>query len=134
MNQGSAIVHLGRVAAAVSLSTGVLGFAILHSGEPTGSAVVHVGVPDVLISIDDQTIAVEGYRTRPVVQELSPGPHTLRTTVKGIVKQVVSFRIIAGEDTVLSAWFPDDQEVPRPIIVISPWDPHRLPTKFDRLD
>jgi hypothetical protein len=69
-----------------------------------GRAVVHVSMPDVIVTIDDARYRVNKLWDSPIICELRPGRHTARMIQGGRVLYQEEFTIGSGEELVLRAW------------------------------
>jgi hypothetical protein len=61
-------------------------------------------MPEVDVSVDDESYRVKSLWESPVVCELRPGRHTVRMIRYGQVLYEEEFTLAAGEERILTAW------------------------------
>jgi hypothetical protein len=77
-----------------------------HAGPQTGTAVVHVVEPDVVVSVGGRAFRVGDDPYTPVVCALPAGEHRLTMTRGEAVLYTETFSLQRGEERVLTAWRP----------------------------
>jgi hypothetical protein len=88
------------------LGGAVLWWVAVNVGPRTGTAVVHVTEPGVVVAVGDQTRRVGVVNGEPLVIELEAGEHWLRMRRGPVLLYEERFRLPAGEEVVLTAWCP----------------------------
>jgi hypothetical protein len=102
----SALLKLLERAAGCALAGGMLWWIVAHAGPRDATVIVHVGEPDVEVSVDDRTYAVGDLGDSPLELVLRAGRHTLRMSRGGRVLDEQSFDLQGGRDLILATWAP----------------------------
>lgn len=92
--------HVG----ACLLGGAALWWVAAHAGPQTGTVVIHVNEPQVVIGVDAMTFPVEHGLLRPLVCDLPAGEHRLTMRRGGTVLYEEGFSLEGGEHRVLVAW------------------------------
>jgi hypothetical protein len=87
---------------AIALGCAILWQIAEHCGPAKGIAYVHVGNPQVKVTVDDQSYWVETLWDSPIVCEVRPGRHILRMEQQGRVVFQQEFRLSPGQEVVLA--------------------------------
>jgi hypothetical protein len=91
---------------ALALGSAVLCQVAAHSGDPNGTAYVHVSTPHVDVLLDGLPHRVETLWDSPIVCQLRPGKHLLQMFRNGETVYEEEFIVRAGDEIVLTAWDP----------------------------
>lgn len=85
-----------------------------HAGPTTGTAIVHVAEPHVVVSVGGRIFQVEDDVFSPLICDLPAGEHRLLVTRGEAVLLEETFTVRGGEDRVLAAWRPRPEGPHRP--------------------
>ncbi len=88
---------------ALALGAAILGMVARNYGLREGTAYVHVATPGVVVTVDDRIHHVASSPGTPIVLELPPGPHVLRTYRAGTLHHEEGFVLELGGEIVLVA-------------------------------
>ena len=111
----SLLIPVSRLVGSLLLGGVVLWQVVEHCGPTTGRAIVHVTKVHVDVTVDEDTYPVESIWITPIVCELSPGRHTVRTLQEGRILYEEQFTLKPGEEIILTAWdgYRDGRSPPR---------------------
>jgi hypothetical protein len=105
---------LDRIAGIVGhwlLGGATLCWVAANVGPQTGTAIVHVTEPDVMVTVGGVAFNIEDFIHAPIVCELPAGTHELTMRRGATLLHSESFSLRGGEERVLAAW---DSSKPAP--------------------
>jgi hypothetical protein len=88
------------------LGGALLSLVAMLSGPRTGTAIVHVTEPGVVVSVGGQTFHVGDDPYTPLVCDLPAGEHRLTMTRGAALLYGETFSLRGGEERILTAWRP----------------------------
>lgn len=106
---GKLLNHAGRFL----LGVGALWWVVMHAGPRTGTAIVHVTEPRVVVSVGGTTFVVGQEAPTALVCDLPAGEHRLIVKRGETVLYAETFRIRGGEERILAACAPSPSDPAR---------------------
>ena len=103
------ILSIRRLAAG-AMSVGLLWAIVDRLGPETNEVVVHVVKVPATVMIDGEPFNLVSWRDSPVAVELRQGWHELTIWRDGVVTNQQRFRVVVGENIVLSESLPADDQ------------------------
>ena len=121
----SLLIPISRGVGAFLLGGVILWQVAEHCGPSMSTAIVHVSMTPVEVTIDETTFPVESIWMTPVVCDLRPGRHTVRMLQEGRMLYEEQFLLKPGEEIILTAWdgYKDGRSSPETDWGVNPDEP-----------